>query len=300
MTSEVPKTPQEALNKAFILITNLRDNLPCKVGRVLTCMDEIASAWENQELEQFPFNLLHGEVKALGTLIRAGYDDLNQMADRKSSVYDQVISLQHRLRISNEFIVSSKIFEGLEKRFQRIDMVLPVRNYAVRDLLSELDDDYIDSAVKQRLEAAVNCFDRQEYELVLQECGKAGEVLFDLYIDALTECGYSKKQKKMGPALNHVRRWFASGGNIDIEECSLAPSGRIEWFLLHLFEALHFLRNVASHQPKTGEDEKLPRWQRKRRKLFCEKPEYARLSICLGLQIALELQNLLDRQGSSA
>jgi hypothetical protein len=300
MSADAPKTPQEALNKAMILITNLRDALPCKVGKILICMDEIGSAWEEQDLEQFPFNLLHGEVDAISTSITIEYDDLNQIVDRTSYVYDRIISLEYRLRMSNEFIVASKVFDSVEKRFERIDVVLPVPTYAVRDLLSELDDDHIDSAIKRRFEAAVNWFERQEYELVLQECGKAGEALFDMYVAALTQYGYSERQNRMGPALNHLRRWLADGENKDKDDYSLAPSGRIEWFLLHLFEALHFLRNVASHQPKTREDLKLPLWQSKRRKLFRDKPEYARLSICLGLQIALELQNLFDRQGRSA
>jgi hypothetical protein len=40
----------------------------------------------------------------------------------------------------------------------------------------------------------------------------------------------------------------------------------------------------------------LPQWQSQRRELFNEKPDYARLGLCLVLQIAIELQGLLDHQ----
>ena len=70
----------------MMLIGNLRDSLPGKVGKVLTCMDEIEKSWENQDLGQFPFNLLHGEIKALASLATSEYDDLDQEIDRRSGL----------------------------------------------------------------------------------------------------------------------------------------------------------------------------------------------------------------------
>lgn len=298
MNNLAPKTPQEALNKAMILVNNLRENLPGKVGKVLTCMDEIATAWEKQELDQFPFNLLHGEINALAEGIRSEYDDLNQMVDRTSTVYERIIDLQHRLRMSIEFVVSSKIFEGVERRFRRIDQMLPARNYGVRELLSELRAERIGPTIRQRMEAAVQRFDHQEYRVALQESGQAGEALFALYKGHLTQRGCDGISKNTGPALEHIRRWLAESENRDKREYSFSPRGRVEWLLLSMFELLHYLRNAASHALEV--EEGLPPWQSQHRALCVEKPEYARLGLCLSFQIALEMQILLDPQGASA
>lgn len=297
MRTDAPRTPQEALSKAMALISSMRDNLPGKAGGILTCMDEITNAWENQDLGQFPFNLLHGEVNALADSVRGEYDDLNQVVDRRSFVYEQVIGLQHRLRMSIEFVVSSKIFESVERRFQRIDEMLPTRNYAMRDLLLELRGAQIGLPIKKRLETAIHRFDRQEYEAALQECGQAGEALFSLYKAYLARFGCGGVPRNMGLAMGRIRRWLEDGEGRDRQGHSLAPRSRLEWFLLSLFESLHYLRNAASHPLEA--EKGLPTWQSWRREPFPEKPEYARLGLCLSFQIALELQALLDHEVGS-
>lgn len=292
--------PQEAFHKAAIRISNLRESLPGKVGTILTCLDEIINEWEEKleaDLLQFPFNQLYGQIKALADSVKSEFDDLDQRVDRTSLVYEQVISLYHRFQLSSEFISASKIFEGVERRFQRIDEVLPPKNYAVRELLSELATESIGPAIIKRLETAVHRFDRQEYKAVLQECGQAGEAMFALYKASLSQAGCNEIPSNVGPALDRVRSWLATGENKDKDGLSFARRNRFEWVLLSMFEILHYLRNAASHAPEV--EEVLPRWQRRRRESFTEKPEYARLSLCLCFQIALELQVLLDHQGKS-
>lgn len=294
MNPQAPQSPQEALNKAMMLIGNLRDSLPGKVGKVLTCMDEIEKSWENQDLGQFPFNLLHSEVNALASLATSEYDNLDQEIDRRSSIYEQVLNLQHRLRMSIEFVVSSKVFESVERQFRRIDAVLPPRNYALRDLLSELNSSRIGLTIRKRLDAANQKFDRQEYQATLQECGQAGEALFPLFREVLAHCGCSEIPSSIGPSLSHIRAWLANSANRDGQGLCFAPRGRIEWLLLSLFESLHYLRNAVFHPLEV--ESGLPQWQSQRRELFSEKPDYARLGLCLVLQIAIELQALLDHQ----
>lgn len=297
MNPQAPRSPQEALNKAMILIGILRDSLPGKVGKILTCMDEIEKSWDNQDLEQFPFNLLHGEVKALASMVTSEYGDLDHEVDRRSSIYEQVLDLQHRLRMSIEFVVSSRVFESVERQFRRIDAVLPPRNYAMRDLLSELNSARIGPAVRRRLDLASEKFDHQEYQATLQECGQAGEALFALYKEYIAKCGCSGIPTNIGSALARIRKWLEDPESKDSQGACFAPRGRIEWFLLSLFESLHYLRNTASHPLEV--ESGLPKWQSQRRDLFTEKPDHARLGLCLAFQIALELQALLDYQGSS-
>lgn len=294
MNTQAPQSPQEALNKAMILISNLRDSLPGKVGKVLTCMDEIEKCWENQDLGQFPFNLLHSEVKAVASFATSEYDDLDQEIDRRSSIYEQVLNLQHRLCMSIEFVVSSKVFESVERQLRRIDAVLPPKNYALRDLLSELNSGRIGPTIRKRLDVAIQKFDRQEYQAALQECGQAGEALFPLFREVLAHWGCSEIPSSIGPSLSHIRTWLANSVNRDGQGLCFAPRGRIEWLLLSLFESLHYLRNAVSHPLEV--ESGLPQWQSQRRELFSEKPDYARLGLCLILQIAIELQALLDHQ----
>ncbi|RJQ46060.1 MAG: hypothetical protein C4534_03470 [Gaiellales bacterium] len=278
----------------MMLIGNLRDSLPGKAGKILTCTDDIEEAWKNQDLRQFPFNLLHGETKALASMVTSEYDDLDQEIDRRSSIYEQVLNLQHRIRMSIEFVVSSKVFESVERQFRRIDAVLPARNYALHDLLSELNSDRIGLTIRKRLDAANQKFDRQEYQAATQECCQAGEALFALFREVLTRCGCSEIPNSIGPSLSHIRTWLADSANKDGQGFCLAPRGRIEWLLLSLFESLHYLRNAVSHPLEV--ESGLPKWQSQRRELFSEKPDYARLGLCLALQIAIELQALLDHQ----
>lgn len=294
MNSQAPKSPQEALNKAIMVITNLRDSLPGKVGKILTCVDEIEQAWENQDLDQFPFNLLYGEIKALANMVASEYDDPDHEIDRRSSAYEQVLNLQHRLRMSIEFIVSSKVYESVERLFHRIDTVLPTKNYAMRDLLSELNTAQISASVRTRLEQAVTKFDHQEYQTVLQECGRAGEALFTLYKEYIVNCGCDGIPSKVGPALEKIRSWLQNSESKDPQGLSLAIRSRIEWLLLYAFEMLHYLRNAASHALEV--ENNLPKWQSQHRELFTVKPYYARLGLCLTFQIALELQALLEHQ----
>jgi hypothetical protein len=248
------KTPQEALLKATGRISNLRSSLPGKVGTILTCLDEIRNDWEGNPklLQQFPLNQLYEQIVALDAAVRSEYDDLEQTVDRRASVYEEILSLYHRFHLSSEFFASSKVLESVERYLERIDTMLPVRNYSVRDLLSELNAHRINPVIKKRLDVALHKFDQQEYQAVLQECGQAGEALFALYKNNLVQCGCNRIPGNMGLALDHIRRWLSENGTEDRQGYSFAPHARIEWFLLSLFESLHYLRNAVSHPNRGG------------------------------------------------
>ena len=279
----------------MVLITNLRARLPGKVGHILTAIDEVESAWEAQDKGQFPFNVLCGEIDALKGAIRSDYDDPETDVNQRSSAYDAVMRLEHRLYMSLEFMVSARIFESVERRFRRIDEVLPSRNYSLRDLLLELRSPRIDQAIKKRLEAALTRFDRGEYGYVLQECGQTGELLFALYRQCLGVYGCSEIPPETKPALERIRRWLVDGTNTDTQGFRFTPRNRVEWFLLSMFEALHFLRNLAAHPQEVG-DERLPPWQVSRRQDTAESPDLARLALSLCFQTVLELDMLLRHQ----
>jgi hypothetical protein len=274
------------------MITNLRNSFPCRVGKILNCVDEVIEACSKQDREQFPFNLLLGEVDALAGFVRSEYDDLNAEADRRSSAYDLVLSLEHRFRLSIEFIAVNKIFESVEKRYERIDNVLPPRNYSLRELLGNLSIHQLGAGTVRRLESAVNCFDRKQYKSVLRDCGEAGEALFGLYSGQMSRFGCDDTPREQGIAHNCLRKWMSDPRNADKENLPFLPSGRLEWFLLSMFETLHHLRNAVSHPPEA--DDRLPKWQRQRRALFPETPECARLALNLVFQVAIELQTAMD------
>lgn len=289
-----PRSVQEALNKALILVQNLQSSLPGKVGRILSCLDEVIDAWEDQDIEEFPISLLRGEVESLRAVVTSEYDDLDQEVDRRSIVYEQVVGLYHRLRMSNEFVLCNKVFEGVQAQYRRIQELLPARNYAFKDLLPELVPELIGHISRRKLEAALRRFEQSEYKEVLQECGEVGEGLFALFKDYLAAYGLTGCSKNVGPALKNIRRWFEDGSNKDQEGYVFSTASRIESFVLSLFQSLHYLRNLAHHNLSV--EENVPPWQTKRRELYTEKPEYARLSLCIAFQIAIELQFLLNHQ----
>ncbi len=297
MAAGETKRPQEALSEAMIKVANLRASLPCKAGRILVCIDEIVEALNQQDQGLFPFNALVPEIDALAGIIRTEYDDLNSKVDRTSSAYELVLSLDHRIRLSLEFMVTNKIFQSVEKRYERIDKVLPVRNYSLRDVLSQLHPGCIGISIQQKLQRAVNHFDEQQYKQALRECTEAGEALFTLYKRRVKCLGCDNIPSNQGAAVGYIRSWMSDPRNVDTERFPFAPTSRIERFLLTMFEALHYLRNAVFH-PSEAEGERLPPWQCQRRADFPETPECARLGLCLSLQIVLELQALLDHAGT--
>lgn len=292
MTREGPGTPLEALSRASVLVQQLRAALPGKAGRLLTCVDEVRGAWAVCDLTQFPFNLLLEELDAIESVVKAEYEDLDQQVDRRSSVFDQLVGFDLRLRFSLEFITVNRVFEGVEKRFQRIDDdVLPVQNYALRSLVSRLDERYIAPAVRQRFDAAIGHFDRGEYRASLQSCCEAGEALFGKFRTYLVGCGLSERPGAVGPGLEEIRAWLGKAESKDAQGDPFRSRSRLEWLLLSLFETLHYLRNAVMHPPEA--DQRPPRWQSERRATSREEPEWARLGLCVSLQIALELQAVL-------
>ncbi len=292
--SERNYRPQEALAKAMLLISNLRRSLPCKVGRVLDCSDQMMDALSKEDEGQFPLNLILGEIGALRSSMTSEYDDLESEVGRESFIYELVVSLEHRIRLSMEFIVANKIFESVEARFVRIDGVLPSRNYSLRELLSQLPFDLIGVRNRQRLESALDHFDQQEYKAAVRETGEAGEAIFGLYKRCFEQVGCTEIPENEGPAVGRIRQWMADPKNLDCRASPLVSRGRIEWFLLSMFETLHYLRNAAAHPMEIGTG--IPEWQARRRAAVLESPECARLGLCLVFQIALELAVILEHQ----
>jgi hypothetical protein len=299
MNGEGSKTPQEALLKAIVQMKNLRDSFPCKVGAIRTCLNVIRNDWEENprlDLQQFPFSQLYTQVQVLDDIVRNAYEDDDQKVERSSPEYEEVLNLYHRFHLSSEFFTSIKVFDGIEKHLERINTVLPVRNWAIRELLSDFNANHLPLSIRRSLDSALHKFDRQEYKEVLRECREAGESLLSLYVKNLKRHGCPEAASDMGPTLSLVRKWLTGNQENDGQGHSLAPRARMEWFLLSLFETLLYLGNAGSHT-RDGESQ-LPKWQRERRTTLVEKPEGARLILCVSFQIALELLALLDHQGN--
>lgn len=290
-------TTRAALSRALVLVERLRRSLPGKVGQLLTCSDQIRESWTDCDLSQFPLNLLLEELDALESEVRTEYEDLEQPVDRRSSVFELLIGFEHRLRFSLEFVTVSRVFQDVEARFKRIDEVLPVQNYALRSLVSLLEERYIPTTIRHNLEAGILYFDREEYQTALQRCCEAGEALFGEFRRHLRTRGFGGASTQVGPSLSEMRTWLGHAESRDSEGVAFASHDRLEWFLLSLFETLHYLRNAVNHAPEV--ERKLPRWQIERRAAYRAKPECARLGLCVSLQIAFELQAVLDRGAAS-
>ncbi len=296
MAIEPPKSSSEALHQAIPHIGNLRQRMPgAKAGEILKVFDEIEDIWAKQDMEQFPFNVLTKEITAIKGELREAYgSELDLCVDRRSSVFDQVVDLDHRFRIYSQLTAFDPLYSGLEKRLCRIDEILPSRNYSLKDLLSELRPSF-NPNLRQRLDAALDHFGREQYESVIAECGKAEGILFPDFKTFLEKFEITGLPSRTGPAIRKIRSVFDS--KQDPEELSLSKSGRLEFFVLSMFETLHYLRNLGAHdRAEEVAEEKLPKWQVQRRELFTQKAEYARLALSLTIQVAIELQALMHHQ----
>ena len=299
MSIEPPKSHHEALQQAMLEIGNLRKRMPgIKAGEVLDVFDQTEIIWSKQDLDQFPFNILIREINTIKAELREAYaDELNLTVDRRSSVFDQVVDLDHRIRIYSELVVVDPIYRGLEKRLQRIEGVLPSRNYALGDVLGDLHP-LFHPDLRKRLGAALGHFEREEYESVITECGRVEGILFPRFKDSLVIFGVSGLPQQTGPAISKIREILKS--KQDTDGLSLSRSGRLELLVLSMFETLHYFRNLGAHdRAEEFAEEKLPEWQVHRRLSFTQKPDCARLVLVLALQIAIELGALLDHQARS-
>jgi len=285
---QAPKSLREALHMAMVEAGNLRQQVPgAKVGQVLDTLDRIETSWEKQDREDFPLNSLVMEISVLRGELSETYDSLDSQVGRGSTAFDLIIQLVHRLQIYSESIVLNPVFEGLEKRLERLERVLPPRNYAIKQLL---DDVWLDPGAKQRIASAFALFEQERYESAIQECGKANEILFSILKSCLRDAGITELSENTGPALREIRKSLES-----------VKSGRLEHFVVSMAETLHYLRNLAAHE-RTEERsrEQLPGWQIDRREIFTQRPEYARLALTVTVQVALELQVLHQHRRSSS
>jgi hypothetical protein len=299
MPIDPPISSQEALHQALLETGSLRRRLPAvKAGEVLDVFDRIEEIWAKQDEGQFPFNILIKEIDAIKATLRGTYSgELDLPVDWGSPVFNQVVEFDLRIRIYDELMASTPIYSGLEKRLQRLEEILPPRNYALRELLDDLRPSF-DLNLKQRLETALRYFGSGQYESTLTECGKAEGILFARFRKFLLDLKINGLPTETGSAIGHIQKNFAS--HKDADGFAVFKSGRLEFLVLSLFQTLHYFRNLGAHdRAEEIAEEKLPGWQVQRREYFTQKPEYARLALVLTTQIALELQALLDHQGSS-
>jgi hypothetical protein len=299
MPIDPPISSQEALHQALLETGNLRKRLPAaKAGEVFDVFDRIEEIWAKQDEGQFPFNILIKEIGTLRATLRESYDgELDLPVDSRSPVFNQVIEFDLKIRLYDELVTFNPIYSGLERRLQRLEEVLPPRNYGLREILDELRPSF-DLSLKQRLEAALKHFGVGQYESTLSECGKAKGILFTHFKKVLENLEVKELPSQIGSAFSKIRSQFSSRN--DKDGLSLSKSGRLELLVLSMFETLHYFRNIGAHdRAEEVAEEKLPEWQVQRREYFTQKPEYARLALVLIIQIALELQALLDHQGNA-
>jgi hypothetical protein len=296
MSVDPPVSSQEALHRAMLETSNLRRRLAAaRAGEVLDAFDRVEEIWGKQDEEQFPFSILMKDICDIKATVREAFGgELELPVDWRSPVYDQVVEFDQKIRICSGLMMVNPVYSGLEKRLQRIEEVLPPRSYAFRDLLDDLRPSF-DLNLKQRLEAALRYFGSAQYELTITECGKAEGILFPAFKKILEASGITELPSNTGNAIGSIFRNFAS--HKDSAGLVILNSARLEFFLLSMFQTLHYFRNLGSHDRAEEVDgSKLPGWQVQRREYFTQRPEYARLTLGLTIQIALELQALLDHQ----
>jgi len=297
--TDPPVSSQEALHQAAVEIGILRRRIPgVKAGEILDLFDKIEWIWVKQDEDQFPFSALIGEINSIKAELREAYTgELDLEINRASPVFDQLVGFDLRVRTYSEILVLNPIYGGLDRRLQRIEGILPSRNYALSESLDDLRPSF-DLNLKQRLETALRQFGAGQYELAITECGKAEGALFHRFKKVLETLGINGLPSHTGNAIGYIFKSFAS--HKDAAGLVILNSARLEFFVLSMFQALHYFRNLGAHDRAEEVDgTKLPGWQVQRREYFTQRPEYARLTLGLTIQIALELQALLDHQGNT-
>jgi hypothetical protein len=294
VAQEPPRIPQDALRDATVELANLRRRLPgAKVGKVLEVLGTIEYLWSNQEPTQFPFNTLLPELEATKFEINLSFEgDLDQVVSQGSAVFDRVVNLDHKITIYQEVMYTNPLYRGLENRLQHLERVLPPRNFAFEDLLNDLKPEF-DPSIRRELEALLQHFRDQNYRLVLIGCTTAEELLVLKYKNLLVRLNITVAANSTGQTLAQIRSKFDS--EKDPEGLSLKKGARLEQLILSMFDCLHFLRNLGTHESGVHE-ERLPQWQLERRAAL-KSCESARLVVLLALQIAVELQ-AMEAQGS--
>ncbi|MGH9823957.1 MAG: hypothetical protein ACREDR_11980 [Blastocatellia bacterium] len=264
----------------------MRSRLPgAKAGEILDCLDRIELTWEKQPVNGFPFDTLMAQLEAIRLeLTDCFHGDLDQRVTRDSAVFEQLLDFSVGMRIYNQMSLTIPVYQGIEERLHRLELVLPPKNFAIEAALNQLPDGF--QRIRQLLEGAVGNFRAEQYEWVLRDCGRAEDLLFVKFTDFLARYGIGPIPDRVGVAIDRVRASIREG--IDPEGFKLGLSERLERLVLSMFECTHYFRNLEAHPVNEGQT-RLPKWQAQRRARCVNEAEYARLALFLSIQIALEL-----------
>lgn len=283
---------------AMAELSTLRNRLPgAKAGEVLDVFDRIEKVWLKQDPSAFPFNILTRRIEDIKSEVSDAFaGELNQEVDLGSPIFEQLVDIDIRARIYSEIAYLYPVYDGLERRLQQIEAVLPPKVFAVESSLNELPEQF--ESFRKRLEKGSQLFRGEEYEQVLRECGRAEGWLFTRFRQFLEENGIGSLPTNIGPALGKIRESFRAPPSHGTG-FSVRKSGRLERLVLSMFETLHYFRNLEAHDDEEEINTAgLPEWQIQRRAYCKNEPEYARLAMFLALQIALELSALIEERGA--
>jgi len=287
----------EDISSAIVKIQELIDNLPLKAYRVSQYLHDIAEA-VGVSLDEPPLmdrgiiiSKIWQGLKSINDSLEAEYSqDTDETIGRRSTIYPRLLEFSTRLKVYQEAIISNEIFQSMEKRFKRIDSILPTIHYDFRSEVAEIQKSLLDPEIVSDIGRAVQKFEKDEFDDVIYKCGKVNEAIalkFKQHLINTFEIPLS--QTKVSPLIDEIKARLEN--NVDKNGLSLGVKKRLEWFLWSLIQTVHFLRNIAMHSREGNND--LPEWMKIYRNLIYKKVEYARLALVCTIRAARELQELI-------
>lgn len=294
----------EDISSSIVKIQGLIDNLPLKAYRVFEYLRDGAEALGVSlgEPDKPPpmergiiIYKIWEELNSINDSVEAEYsEDSDETIDRKSAIYPRILAFLTRLKVYQEAIISNEIFQSMEERFKRIELVLPPFHFDFTLGIYHLDPPYITNDVINDIKEAIKRFKNEEYPETISYCDNAAKRLTYKFAEYLSELsGKTCSSPEWGNRLREIK---------DIIETTqspqnLSPKSRLEWYVLSNLYIILWLRNAYAHRAEA--DERIPGWQNICRRTMVTDFDCARTTIVTILQAAKYLQELLKNKSTT-
>ncbi len=262
----------------------LRSELPRRSSRVVDLLRAIREALKMPGPDILPdaeIENLEERLENLIGIIQDEYpDDEISIHAPPPAFSERIIELDSTLAILGRVIAESEAYKMFLNRLDRIDSVLPTKDYDFKEVKNLLRVEAIGNEILSALEESIRRFSTGDYKGSLDRAEEATQLLKKKF------CGYCQKNFPNAPkgkaSLHDLRRavWEAT---------KATGHNRLEWLVFPLLEISTFVRNMGSHPE---EESAAPDWMIVRRKELIANPWTARLVLVCQLHAALELQEL--------
>ncbi len=178
---------------------------------------------------------------------------------------------------------------------RKILKVIPYRQFDFRDMVTQLDIQFLGDRPVELLKKAQEYFEKGLFEDAAINATMAGERMLESFGYYLKEFGIEISGPMAGNRLEQSRKGLFA--KVDPAGRTMGAHERLEWYLLSLFETINLFRNLIHHEAENMP--KLPEWMGTDRTNKKNSAEHARHILITSLQAAIELQLLMKHKTES-